>query len=183
MFAVLGNRRLTDETLQTTICIVEQTLNARPLTPVSSDPNDLEALTPNHFLLGRANIAVPFFPSAENYADLNKSFKAAQAYASLTWKRWTKEFLPQSNVRTKWTRGDQRNLEVGDLVWLVDENSNRCDYKLARVTDVHPGSDGVVRAATIKTVDGSYKRPVVKLAPVFHNECFQSENRAGDVGA
>ena len=105
MFAVLGNRRLTDETLQTTICIVEQTLNARPLTPVSSDPNDLEALTPNHFLLGRANIAVPFFPSAENYAVLSKSFKAAQAYASLETLDKRSSY-PQSKVETKWTKGN-----------------------------------------------------------------------------
>ena len=83
MFAVLGNRRLTDETLNTTICIVEQTLNARPLTPVSDDPQDLEALTPNHFLLGRPNIAVPFFPNAERYTDMNKAYKAVQGYASM----------------------------------------------------------------------------------------------------
>ena len=45
MFAILGSRSLTDETLITTMCLVEQTLNARPLTAVSDDPADLEALT------------------------------------------------------------------------------------------------------------------------------------------
>ena len=45
MYAVLGNRSVTEDVLPTTMCIVEQTLNARPLTPVSSDVNDLEALT------------------------------------------------------------------------------------------------------------------------------------------
>ena len=53
MIAILDNRSLTDEVLSTTMCLVEQTLNARPLTAVSDDPEDLTALTPIHFLLGR----------------------------------------------------------------------------------------------------------------------------------
>ena len=52
MIAILGNRALTDESLTTTMCLVEQTLNARPITPASDDPADLEALTPNHFIFG-----------------------------------------------------------------------------------------------------------------------------------
>ena len=49
MIAILENRSLTDDVLSTTMCLVEQTLNARPLTAVSDDPEDLTALTPNHF--------------------------------------------------------------------------------------------------------------------------------------
>ena len=48
MYVVLGNRSTTEDVLSTTICLVEQTLNARHLTPVSSDVNDLESITPNH---------------------------------------------------------------------------------------------------------------------------------------
>ena len=55
MIAILDNRSLTDEVLSTTMCLVEQTLNAIPLTALSDDPEDLTALTPNHFLLGREN--------------------------------------------------------------------------------------------------------------------------------
>ena len=56
MYAVLGNRSITEDVLSTTLCLVEQTLNARPLTAVSSDVNDLEFITPNHFLLGNKNV-------------------------------------------------------------------------------------------------------------------------------
>ena len=50
--ATIGSRRLTDEILSTTFCFVEQSLHARPMSSVSSDPNDLTALTPNQFFLG-----------------------------------------------------------------------------------------------------------------------------------
>ena len=53
---------------------------------------------------------------------------------------------------------------------------------MARVMEVYPGDDGVVRSAKMKTEDGELKRPVVKMAALFY-ECFWEENRAGDVGA
>ena len=88
------------------MCLVEQTRNARPLTAVSDDPEDLTALTPNHFLLGRENANAPFMPSSERYHDLRKSFKTAQAYAEMIWKRWTREY------RTQWNqnRSGQKNM-------------------------------------------------------------------------
>ena len=46
------------------------------------------------------------------------------------------------------------------------------------------GSDGVIRSAIVRTNDGVYKRPVVKLAPVLPGkDVFAMENRAGDVAA
>ena len=47
MYAVMWNRSVTEDVPSTTMCIVEHTLNARSLTSVSSDVNELEALTPN----------------------------------------------------------------------------------------------------------------------------------------
>ena len=52
---VLGSQVLTDEVLNTAFTEVEFIVNSRPLTHVSTDPTDLEAITPNHFLLGRAS--------------------------------------------------------------------------------------------------------------------------------
>ena len=183
MIAILDNRSLTDEVLSTTMCLVEQTLNARPLTAVSDDPEDLTALTPNHFLLGRENASAPFMPSSERYHDLRKSFKTAQAYADMIWKRWTREYLPQWNQRSKWSKEHVRNLKEGELVWMVDESVKRCEYKMGRVIQVFKGNDGVVRSARFKMAHGEFNRPVVKLAPVFYDGVSEIENRAGDVGA
>ena len=75
------------------MCLVEQTLNARPLISASDDPEDLTALTPNHFQLGRESASAPFKPSSERYHDPRKSFKTTQAYADMIWRRWTREYL------------------------------------------------------------------------------------------
>ena len=52
------------EVLSTTKCIAGKRLNARPLTAVSDDPEDLTALTPKQFLLGRENASAPLMPSS-----------------------------------------------------------------------------------------------------------------------
>ena len=87
ILAIVGTRTLTDDILSTTMCLVEQILNSRPLTSVSDDPEDLEALTPNHFLLGRASPTTPFIPNAQQYTDLRKVFRVSQAYADMIWDR------------------------------------------------------------------------------------------------
>jgi len=37
------------------------------------------------------------------------------------------------------------------------------DWRMGRVTMVHPGQDEIVRVVTVRTQDGFLKRPVVKL--------------------
>ena len=68
------------------------------------------------------------------------------------------------------------------MVLLVENNVKRSHYKMARIKEVYPGKDGIVRSVLIKTCDGTLKRPVVKLAPFF-KERFHAENGAGIVGA
>ena len=64
--------------------------------------------------------------------------------------------------RVKWN-SEQRNSEIGDLVLLADSNTPRGQWKMARITKVFPGEDGVVRVAEIKTEARILTRPVTKL--------------------
>ena len=149
MYAVLGNRSVTDDVFSTTMCIVEQTLNARTLTPVSSDVNDLEALTPNHFLLGNTNVCLPYISFAEEFVDHRKLFRQTQAHTNLIWDRFRKEYLPTLNNRQKWRSTSNDILKKGDLVWLVKDSDKRGCYNLGRVMENIDGSDGVIRSAIV----------------------------------
>ena len=135
-------------------------------------------------MLGRESESAPFFRSSERYNDLRKSSKTAQAYADMIWKRWTREYLPQWNQRSKWSKGGHvRNLKEGEFVWLLDYSVKRCEYKLGRIIQKFTGNDGVVRSARVKMAHGELNWPVVNLAPVFYDGVSEIENRAGDVGA
>ena len=80
-FAILGNNALTDNTFNTLLCEVEHFMNNRPLTAVSSDSADIEHLTPNHFLLGRAYSNVPRSQPYPSPATISKQWKFAQQLA------------------------------------------------------------------------------------------------------
>lgn len=62
----LGDTAYTYEGYSTFLCKIEVCLNSRPLTPISSDPNDLLPLTPAHFLIGDSMIA----PAEPDYSNI-----------------------------------------------------------------------------------------------------------------
>ena len=180
IYHVLNGQRLPDELLATILCLTEQLLNARPLTPNSNDPTDLEALTPNHFLLGRPSIAIPYFPDAQKYQNHRKMFRVAQAHMDNIWSRWLKEYLPVNSIRQKWYKERpqlrENDLDCGRLGktrFLPHWKGKKC----------HFGNDGNIRSCDILTQSGVVSRPTVKLSRVFEDiGCVppQEKHRAGD---
>lgn len=155
---------LSFEEMNTLLCRVEVILNSRPLTAFSSDPSDLQVLTPSHFLVGGPAM-LPMEPDVSNTpTNRLRQFELVRARAQTFWKRWSKEYLPQLQRRGRWT-SIGRAIAVGDLAILKDEGLPPLQWKLVRVIAVHPGSDGVVRVVTVKQGTGiELRRPVVKLA-------------------
>ncbi|GFS74666.1 hypothetical protein TNCV_3978061 [Trichonephila clavipes] len=71
------------------------------------------------------------------------------------------EFISSLQPRKKW-QDAQPNLKEDDIV-LIKEEGPPGTWPMARVLQVHPGNDGLVRVATVKNQDSVFKRPVHKL--------------------
>ena len=159
---ILQDQLVSDFTLITVFTEVEALVNSRPITHVSDDIEDLEALTPNHFLLGRASANLSPAYSYDNDISHRKRWKRAQALTNHFWPRWLREYLPTVTTKSKWTEVSS-NIKVGDLVLVLEKDTQRGKYPLARVTDVFPGDDGMVRVVNVKTKNGIFRRPITKL--------------------
>lgn len=70
------------------------------------------------------------------------------------WSSWSQLAGPNLFVRSKW-HTTHRNVAVGDIVWLCDQNALRGHFKLGRVVSVNPDSKGIVRDVNIRVVAGS----------------------------
>ena len=152
--------------LGTTLCLVEQASNSRPITPVSTDSRELEALTPNHFLLGQNSTSFPSLLPWEHF-DHKKRYVRAQSYANATWSRWLREYVPSLNKCVKWHAHSDSTLKTDDLVWVIELDSPRGYDDLARIVKLNYGQDSCAQSALVKTATREVTQPTVKLAPVL----------------
>ena len=86
---IAKERTFTDDALYTVMTEIESTVNSRPLTNVSGNIDDYEALTPNHFLLGRRSNNIQVINNKEVDVTLRRKWKAVQAGTNMFWSRWT----------------------------------------------------------------------------------------------
>ena len=162
---VIGEQLLTYEEFNTILVQIEAVVNSRPLTPISSDPSDIQALTPGHFLLQNPDLALePAVPT-----DLRGRWLLIQQLVKSFWDRWHKDYLNTLQIRAKWTKTSP-NLKVGDVVLMKEPHLDPCHWRLARVSRVSPGADGIVRVAEVTNSRGTYSRAVRKLCPLPLND-------------
>jgi hypothetical protein len=76
--------------------------------------------------------------------------------------RWSADYLNSLQQRSKW-RSQQPDLQPRMLVLLREENLAPMYWGLATINETFPGSDGHIRAVTVKTNSGQFNRPIHKL--------------------
>ena len=178
--SLLGSQVVNDETLLTFMAEVEKILNDRPLTRQTEDPADLNPLTPSKLLLLRQNSSIPPGSFDEN-DKFGSRWRHAQYLADVFWRRWTKEYLPSLQERQKWLR-PRRNLKVGDLVLITDENTPRGRWPKGIVECVFPDKYGIVRQGIIRTATTRLRRDVRKLCLLEGELETQQANNCLDIG-
>lgn len=101
---------------------VEGIFSPRPLSPLTSDPEDISPLTPGHFLIGRALTFLReanFTEMPENRLD---NFQKLKEVVQYYWSRWQKEYTVELPTRTQWPQRSQVVLTVRVLV--LDQGGN-----------------------------------------------------------
>ncbi|KAH8318236.1 hypothetical protein KR059_005274, partial [Drosophila kikkawai] len=160
---VIADRRLTYEELSTVLISIEACLNSRPLCPLTADADDLEVLTPAHFLIGDSMLAPPEYrPQSKSFAE---QFLIQQSMIRHFWKAWSRDWLAHLQQRPKWCH-EAEGLQLNDLVIIKDDRFPPSQWLLGRVVELHPGADALVRVVTLKTKQGQLKRSVSKLCPL-----------------
>ncbi|UYV63728.1 hypothetical protein LAZ67_2005447 [Cordylochernes scorpioides] len=161
LFRILGQTSLGYEELSTVMCDVESLMNTRPLTYLTEESEDLVPLTPSLFLHEVREVGVPDMDLIDNQTitlkyqyikrvreDLRERFRIEYF-----------EFRRQETRRLKTTIP----FKVGDMVLIGQESLKRLHWPLARIIQLYPGKDGLVRVTKVKISSGDKIRPIPKL--------------------
>ncbi|XP_064081914.1 uncharacterized protein LOC135198274 [Macrobrachium nipponense] len=172
-------KRINSDELNTIVTEIERLINNRPLTYVdATSPDTVDALTPSHLLYGYRLNSLPTTidrdylndPDFElDHKQCNGRYKSVCQVIHAFQEQWEKEYL-QSLRDRHYFNGDptqpfQTKIKVGDEV-LVHNDTPRCMWKLARVIQLMPSSDGLVRVVKLQTGNGETTRSVDKLYPL-----------------
>ncbi|XP_030209647.1 uncharacterized protein LOC115541880 [Gadus morhua] len=167
------NIQLTHDVLCTLMMEVSAIINARPLVPVSTDPESPFILSPAMILTQKIGVTPPHGDFTDKDL-LSRQWRQVQALADRFWRRWRQEFLPTLQARRKW-RDSHRDLKEGDIVLLKDNQAARNVWPMAMITAVFPGKDSKVRKVELRTSDqGSPKvflRPVSEVVLLLPKDC------------
>ena len=167
--SLLNNQVLTADSLHTLFCEAELIINSRPITRPSSDVRDENPLTPFKLLcLSEAPVSCGKFDVNDNYC--NKRWRQVQYMACQFWCKWKKSYLATLIERQKWLKKN-RNLKIGDIVIVSDENTARSHWPLGKIKAIKISDDGMVRSAEIKLQNKYLTRPISKLVMILENEC------------
>ncbi|XP_062539042.1 uncharacterized protein LOC134207338 [Armigeres subalbatus] len=166
---ILGNVRLSYEDYATVLAQVEANMNTRPLTPLSEDADELDVLTPGHFLTGSSFAALPDPDYSNVPTGRLKHYQQLQQLIQQHWIRWRKEYLTELNIQRK-KSSSPVEIFVGQLVLVREDNKSSATWPLARILSIHPGEDQITRVVTLKTATGTYTRAVSKICPLPFDE-------------
>lgn len=158
----LQNQLLSYEDFNTLLVQVESLINSRPLTPLTDDPTNYEAITPGHFLIGQSLQSLPEVPVDDCRHTYASKYRHLKFMFQQLWRKWSRDYLNTLQQRCKWQVGCE-NVQIGELVVLREDDVPPLCWKLGRISAVHPGNDGLVRVVTVKTKDSEYKRAVTKI--------------------
>jgi len=116
---VLGQSRLAEKQLNTTLISIEAAVKSRPIT----QGEDSTALTPAHFLIGEELGTIPTGSEPAMRLNLAKKFRLKQKLSDAFWKRWTKDYLLELRnfQEVQFPVGKTTQIRHGDVVLIQED--------------------------------------------------------------
>ncbi|GFX56330.1 uncharacterized protein TNCV_2242621 [Trichonephila clavipes] len=150
---VAGSSNFTLEEFITLLAEIEAVLNSRPLSPLSSDFDDFETLSPGHFLIGRPVTAI-VEPGLINVKENRLTrWQRVNWLSQKIWKDWKRNYLNNLQERSKW-RFSKNNVEIGTLVLIKNESLPGTKWLTGRILEVFYGNNNKIRVVNLKLPDG-----------------------------
>lgn len=162
MKRVIGPEKYSYEAMATLLAKIEACMNSRPICTISDDPDDLQALTPLHFIIGEPLILPLPIEHGEAPNLAIGLFNQLQTRLNSFWRRWSEDYLSSLMNRPKWQKLKE-NVKIGQLVLIKVENTAPTYWAFGRIIAVNKSDDGCVRSAMIKVYGGEVERPIQKL--------------------
>ncbi|XP_067615752.1 uncharacterized protein [Eurosta solidaginis] len=160
---IVGQKTLAQDQLVTLLVEIAAILNSRPLYPLSDDPNDMQALTPGHFIIGEPLILPPLFLVDDQPTSLGiKLWQQRQTMLQHFWNRWQADNLNSLQERKKWRR-EHENVKIGQMVIIKAENFPPAQWALGRFTELVLSKDKLVRSVVVQTQTSKLTRPIQKI--------------------
>ncbi len=158
---IMGNAILTMEEFTTLLTQIEAILNARPMSPMSSNPNDDAPQSPGRFLIGSQLTALPENSSLKEISSA-KRFELVKTISEHFWKRWQKEYLSNLQPLSKWQEAVDAP-QPWDVVYIMEDNVPTLHWLRARIEEMFYGNDKIARVAKVFNGKSSFIRPLSKL--------------------
>ena len=168
----IGRTTLNYDELQTLLSEVEAVVNSRPLTYVEDDQDGVTyTLCPSHLINGRRITSTPnggHFEVVSTNASLTRRARHHRHLLHQFTTQWRKTYLLNLReihaVQWKSRARSGPQIAVGDIVILKNDTTNRMFWKLAKVEELLPGRDGLVRAAIVKVANSDQRPRLMRLS-------------------
>ena len=172
MLMDIQSKHLSLEVLTTLMAEVCAIVNARPIVPVSSDPEAPTILSPAMLLTQKSGETHDNFGPFDIKDMYKAQWKCVQHLANIFWQCWWKEYVQSLQTRRKWKQ-EKPDLLKDDIVLVKDSSVSRNEWPIGKVLNPIKSADGKVRKAEVKIFrDGKtikYTRPIAELVLLLHD--------------
>jgi Family of unknown function (DUF5641) len=158
----LHKKTLNQDDFEVLLKKIEIIMKDRLLVPAIEDPKEQTWLTPSHFLIGRPVRKVG--PKTKIKAESTLNWDSIIVCKRELRNKWKQVYIQTLHERKKWANSGT-NLQVGDLVWIKEENQNTSQWPIARILEPPKGKNNLSGIAILRTRSTTLTRPWCKLIP------------------